>query len=113
MECTLYIKGLSYYKYLTHNRYRKYITREGREYKDKLETEFKRCMADKPIISTTCIVDIVFYFNTKYAHDLDNYAKPILDCMNDIVFNDDRQVVDLRVRKFYKEVNLIMIKVIP
>lgn len=33
--------------------------------------------------------------------DVDNYAKTILDGLNGIVFKDDSQIVDMRVRKFY------------
>lgn len=35
--------------------------------------------------------------------DLDNCAKGILDAMNDIVFKDDKQVVELRLTKRYAE----------
>ena len=33
--------------------------------------------------------------------DLDNVAKLVLDAINKIVFNDDAQVIELRVLKFY------------
>lgn len=33
--------------------------------------------------------------------DVDNYAKQILDVMNGVYFDDDRQVVDLKVSKYY------------
>lgn len=33
--------------------------------------------------------------------DADNVAKAICDAMNEIVYTDDKQIVDLRVRKFY------------
>lgn len=35
--------------------------------------------------------------------DLDNIAKSILDSLNDIAFDDDKQVVTLLVNKFYSE----------
>ena len=35
------------------------------------------------------------------APDADNYAKQIMDVMNGVFFEDDRQVVDLRVGKYY------------
>lgn len=35
--------------------------------------------------------------------DTDNLAKIILDSLNSIAFDDDKQVVDLRVLKFYSE----------
>ena len=36
--------------------------------------------------------------------DTDNIAKSILDSLNGIAYKDDKQVVDLRVRKQYAEV---------
>ena len=36
--------------------------------------------------------------------DTDNIAKSILDSLNGIAYLDDKQVVDLRVRKQYSEV---------
>lgn len=36
--------------------------------------------------------------------DTDNIAKSILDSLNKIAYLDDKQVVDLRVRKRYAEV---------
>lgn len=35
--------------------------------------------------------------------DTDNIAKIILDSLNHIAFDDDKQVIDLRVLKFYSE----------
>lgn len=35
--------------------------------------------------------------------DTDNLAKIILDSLNSIAFDDDKQVVDLRVEKYYSE----------
>ena len=35
--------------------------------------------------------------------DTDNIAKIILDSLNTIAFDDDKQVVDLKVEKFYSE----------
>jgi Holliday junction resolvase RusA-like endonuclease len=41
------------------------------------------------------------YYNHK--PDLDNLAKIILDSLNGIAFDDDRQVVRLEVSKFYSD----------
>ncbi len=35
--------------------------------------------------------------------DTDNLAKIVLDSLNALAFDDDKQVVDLRVQKFYSE----------
>lgn len=33
--------------------------------------------------------------------DLDNVAKSVLDALNNIAYNDDSQIIDLRIAKFY------------
>lgn len=43
-----------------------------------------------------------FKFPTKRP-DVDNFAKAILDSMNDLIFEDDSQIVDLRVKKRYSQ----------
>lgn len=35
--------------------------------------------------------------------DTDNLAKIVLDSLNDLAYKDDKQVVDLKVEKFYSE----------
>lgn len=43
--------------------------------------------------------------------DCDNIAKIILDGLNDLLYNDDRQVVDLYVSKNYSDNELVSIKI--
>lgn len=43
--------------------------------------------------------------------DVDNVIKGIFDAMNDIVFRDDKQVVDLSVQKRYAEIPRAFVKV--
>jgi len=45
--------------------------------------------------------------------DVDNYAKSALDALNTIVWNDDSQVVDLTISKFYDEKPRLIIEVTP
>ena len=49
--------------------------------------------------------EIELFFNNKRKNDVDNFAKPILDCMSEIVYIDDRQIVELTVKKFYYKTN--------
>ena len=46
-------------------------------------------------------IDLFLYGNRRI--DVDNCAKSILDGMNGIVYEDDNQVVDLRVRKLQEK----------
>ena len=112
MEFIIDIKPLSYYSYMKQNKFRKYISKSGRKYKEELQKAFKESMVDNEIIDKPCKLDIVFYFDNKRKNDLDNFAKPIMDAMSEIVYTDDSLVVDLRVRKYGDEHSNISSKII-
>ena len=44
--------------------------------------------------------------------DTDNLAKSILDALNGLAYSDDKQVVELEVRKFYSETEEAKVKLI-
>jgi len=92
-------KQLSYYQYLSQNKYRKYITNKGRAYKEKLQGIFKEEMKDKEMLTGKLSIKFVFEFDNKRANDLDNFIKPILDSMSGILFQDDRQIYHLEASK--------------
>ena len=83
-------------------------------------------------LTNPLLVDIIFFFpipkhissvkkkemlNGMIHHmkkpDVDNCAKFILDCMNDVVFLDDSQISDLHVRKQYSMKPGTYIRVTP
>ena len=105
MKFKINIRPLSYYQYLKHNRYRKYITDKGRKYKEILQVEFRKVMEEMEIIQGEVVMEIDLFFDNKRCNDVDNYAKCILDCMNGVVFLDDRQIIDLHIKKFYDKEN--------
>ena len=45
--------------------------------------------------------------------DADNYVKGIKDGLNKVIWQDDSQIVDLHVSKFYSEKPRVEVKVIP
>ena len=98
-EICVNVKPLSYYSYLSHNKFRKYLTKSGRTYKEKLISMITDYMIDKTMIEGNCKVEIDFYFDNNRKNDLDNFAKPILDAMSALVYCDDCQVVDLHLKK--------------
>lgn len=49
------------------------------------------------------VVSIDFYNGNRRRRDLDNMAKLVLDALNGEAFDDDYQVIELNVRKFYTE----------
>jgi Holliday junction resolvase RusA-like endonuclease len=58
--------------------------------------------------------ELVFVRGDRRKVDLDNLSKAVLDAMNGIVYEDDKQIVDLRLRKFYsKESPGLTVKVYP
>ena len=112
MEFIIDINPLSYYSYLKQNKFRKYITKAGKKYKEEIQKVLIKGMENKEIIDKNCKVDIVLYFNNKRKNDVDNFAKVLLDCMNEIVYVDDSLVIDLRVRKYGDEHSAITGKIL-
>ena len=43
--------------------------------------------------------------------DLDNLAKAVMDAVNGIAYTDDRQIVSLKVKKFYGRVGRVVIRI--
>ena len=51
-----------------------------------------------------------------YKPDIDNLAKIIKDALNEIVYDDDSQVVGLRLKKFYSDnpgVEIVVARMVP
>lgn len=46
-----------------------------------------------------------------YKPDLDNVVKIVMDSLNRIAYNDDTQVVEIEARKFYDEVDQLLVRV--
>ena len=107
MNLEIKVKCVSYYQYLSINRYRKYITNRGRIYKDLIETELIDYMEKNnlTIIDKNCKVELFIYLDNKRKNDVDNFIKPILDFMSDIVYTDDRLITKLYVEKYYDKEN--------
>ena len=43
--------------------------------------------------------------------DVDNYSKGILDALNGVVYPDDKQIVELTVKKFYSETEFVKVRI--
>src|SRR6185312_4652980 len=57
--------------------------------------------------------NILFWMEFPLICDLDNLAKFYLDCCNNIVFNDDRQITSLTCRKFFSKTPRTEITIMP
>jgi len=62
----------------------------------------RELMRDQPPLTDDLTVQLVFYRKGKRRADIDNLSKSILDAMNGIIFNDDRQIVQLTAAVFYR-----------
>lgn len=51
------------------------------------------------LVSDEVSVVIIYLFEDETALDVDNIAKPILDALNELVYEDDSQVAQLTIRK--------------
>lgn len=82
-----------------------FLTQETKNYKSYLTEQYKlNVYSDKKVTKKPVIVDLVFHVRNKTEReDLDNKVKPVLDCMSDVFFKDDKQVEVLFLEK--KEFN--------
>ena len=53
--------------------------------------------ANPPLMGHLKAIIINFYAGNKPSVDVDNMSKPILDTLQDIVYNDDRQIVQAEI----------------
>jgi len=87
----------SYYTYLRHSRYgHKYITKQGKEYKEYIQTEMKRLMElnEWVIIDHKIKLTIVYMFKGNRRRDLDDADKALFDCLNGVLYTDDSLIFE-------------------
>lgn len=84
--------------------------------------QLKKYRSKQPIKGAVALT-IILYFDIKGPKkvwgtpkttrpDCDNYAKELIDCMTDLGFwEDDAQICDLRIKKYYAESATIYIRV--
>ncbi len=110
---------------------RAYTPAKTRDYEAGLRYAAERVMAGKPPLTGPVVVDVVAgmpvpqsWSRKKQAQALAGIIRPttrpdwenigkMLDALNEIVWRDDAQVVDGRVRKVYREAPSLSIKVTP
>jgi Holliday junction resolvase RusA-like endonuclease len=77
-----------------------YMSREGKERKETYQWEMKSQYKGKPLQGAICVT-VDLYFDSRRKHDVDNYNKLVLDAGSGILWDDDEQIWDLRIRKWY------------
>ena len=76
-----------------------YTPRETQEYERKVAWYASKAMQGKVKITGPVGVAIRLYFKGKRVADIDNCAKAIMDGMVGVIYNDDRQVRELRISR--------------
>lgn len=69
-----------------------------------IQWEAKSQYRGKPL-SEEIKVSIVFYWPDKRRHDIDNGLKGLLDALTGILWDDDSQIQEMRVRKYVDKAN--------
>ena len=106
MEFIINQKAISYYSYMNMNRKRKYVSQAGRIFKQLLHD---KCKCENILEGDVyCYIEI--HFKDKRKRDIDNYVKTIFDCLSGVCYIDDRQITDLRVKKYQGEKDMMLIK---
>jgi len=85
-----------------------YLTKEGRDFKERLASKIPKSI--RPFEGPVK-VEIELTFPNNLRRDIDNYSKGILDSLNKKVFIDDSQITELIIKK-HVEKNKPNIKII-
>lgn len=102
-----------------------------KDIKEKFRWQIRSQFRDSPLTIPLCI-DLVFFLpipestskvkrkamlHGTLLHmakpDIDNLIKFILDCMNELAFEDDKQVIEIRAKKIYSEKPGTLVRMIP
>ncbi len=75
-----------------------YKSDASKHYRSELLVEAHKAGIHEPL--TGDLVVSVDVYRPQKRGDLDNRLKVLLDCMNDVVFQDDEQIVEIHARRF-------------
>lgn len=82
-----------------HSKHGNYQPARVKAWQDAVAWAAKQEMIGEEPLTCDLSVDLTFYLPDKRKRDLDNLSKGVLDGMNDIVFKDDQQVIELKLSK--------------
>ena len=61
-------------------------------YKNALQSSFTTYNPSHTVLSSDLYATIYYFFNKNLKLDADNLSKPVWDCLNGFLFNDDQQI---------------------
>ena len=76
-----------------------YTPHAVKEWQTEVSIMARGAMGGRQALTGDLLVAIDFYLPDRRRRDLDNLSKAVLDGMNRIVFEDDQQIVQLRLAK--------------
>lgn len=82
-----------------------YQPKRVKDWQDTVAWEAKQAMRGHEPIKGAISVSLVFSMGNNRRTDLDNLSKGTLDAMRGIVYEDDVQIVDLRITKRVDKIN--------
>ena len=71
------------------------ISKDGREFKKEIDVYLNNYKKIKGII----YLKLILHFKDKRKRDVDNYAKVLIDCLKNKLFEDDDQIYQLYMEK--------------
>lgn len=83
---------------------RRFLTREGKENKESLAREARAAWGAQMPYRDAVALEIDLYWPDLRRHDVDN-IKGLLDSLSGILYEDDSQIQDLRIRKYLDKKN--------
>lgn len=81
-----------------------YMSKAGKDLKEDYQWQIKSQYKGKPM-AISLKIDIGLYFGTKRQCDWDNFHKLSMDACTGLVWDDDSQIQEATVSKFYDKVN--------
>lgn len=76
-----------------------YMTQEGKATKQSYRYQAIKQWS-RPISDKDFAVEVDLYFPDHRRRDIDNWHKILLDSLTDLVWKDDSQIIEMKVRKF-------------
>lgn len=93
------------YKYrIQGNWIQSYMSPEGRQLKKDYIWQIKEQWKKKPLKRDLKLSIDIFHYDRR-KRDIDNYNKLVLDAMEGLVYENDHQIIELCIRKYYDKEN--------